>query len=242
MTNARTDGRHHDEARPVEIQTNFMPNADGSALIKVGETQVICTATVNPFVPPWMRGQGRGWVSAEYGMLPSSTSERIDRRRAATSGRTKEIERLIGRSLRAVTDMEMLGERTVTVDCDVLRADGGTRTAAITGGFVALALALQQISGRTTVRNSPLTNTVSAISVGVVDGDPMIDLDYQEDSRAEVDMNVVMTGHGDFVELQGTAEGIPFTNSQLDEMLELARLGCGAMMEAQQHALQGARR
>lgn len=242
MTNARIDGRLHDEARPVEIQTDFMPNADGSALIKVGETQVICTATVNPFVPPWMRGQGRGWVSAEYGMLPSSTGERIDRRRAATSGRTKEIERLIGRSLRAVTDMEKLGERTVTVDCDVLRADGGTRTAAITGGFVALALALQQISGRTSVRNSPLTNTVSAISVGIVDGDPMIDLDYLEDSRAEVDMNVVMTGQGDFVELQGTAEGIPFTNSQLDEMLELARLGCGSMMEAQQLALQGARR
>lgn len=242
MTDSRIDGRCHAETRPVEIQTDFMPNADGSALIKVGETRVICAATLNPTVPHWMRGQGRGWVNAEYGMLPNSTGERIDRRRAATSGRTKEIERLIGRSLRSVMDMEMLGERTVTVDCDVLRADGGTRTAAITGGFVAVALALQHIGDRLTSRNSPLLNSVSAVSVGIVEGAAMLDLNYLEDSRAEVDMNVVMTGEGYFVEVQGTAEGIPFTDSQLQRMLDLAQQGCNTMMEAQQRAIEGAQR
>ena len=239
MSEIRLDGRAYDQTRPVYIEAGYMPNSDGSVLIQNGGTQVICAATIQHSIPPWMRGQGRGWVSAEYGMLPNSTIERIDRRRAATSGRTKEIERLIGRSLRAVTDLRALGERSVTVDCDVLRADGGTRTTAITGGYVALALALMSLGSSRAVSVNPLIGSVSAVSVGILDGQPLLDLDYEEDSHAEVDMNVVMTGNGDFIELQGTAEGTPFTGDQLDEMLDLARAGCAAMMEAQQLALQG---
>ena len=194
MSEIRLDGRAYDQTRPVYIEAGYMPNSDGSVLIQNGGTQVICAATIQHSIPPWMRGQGRGWVSAEYGMLPNSTIERIDRRRAATSGRTKEIERLIGRSLRAVTDLRALGERSVTVDCDVLRADGGTRTTAITGGYVALALALMRLGSSRAVSVNPLIGSVSAVSVGILDGQPLLDLDYEEDSHAEVDMNVVMTG------------------------------------------------
>ncbi len=225
------------ETRAIHIETDFMPSAEGSALVKLGNTHVICSATVDPDVPRWMRGRGTGWVTAEYGMLPRSTTERIDRRRASTSGRSKEIERLIGRSLRAITDMATLGEYAITIDCDVLRADGGTRTAAITGGYVALALATAAIEKEHNLPNPILTDSVAAISVGVVDGRCVLDLPYEEDSRAEVDMNVVITGSGDFVEIQGTAEATPFTASQLQEMLDLASIGCDAMRISQLKAL-----
>ncbi len=205
--------------------------------MKLGNTHVICTATVSTDVPRWMRGRGTGWVTAEYGMLPRSTDERIDRHRAANSGRSREIERLIGRSLRAVTDMSALGEYAITVDCDVLRADGGTRTASITGGYVALAQAIESIQTERSDATHILIDSVSAISVGIVDNQCILDLPYEEDSRAEVDMNIVMTGSGDYVEVQGTAEGAPFSSSRLTEMLELARIGCKEMNRAQQRAL-----
>lgn len=231
----RSDGRKHDECRPITIQPGFMPNAEGSALVQLGDTHVICTATVSTDVPRWMRGTGKGWVTAEYGMLPRSTNERVDRRRASTSGRSREIERLIGRSLRAITDMSALGERTITIDCDVLRADGGTRTASITGGYVALAQAVATIQ---TDANDPiLIDSVAAISVGIVGGVCMLDLPYEEDSRADVDMNIVMTGSGEYVEVQGTAEAAPFSTSQLEEMLNLARIGCEEMSMAQNTAI-----
>ncbi len=233
----RADGRAVDETRPISIEPGFMPNAEGSALVRLGGTHVICTATIASNVPRWMRGRGTGWVTAEYGMLPRSTSERVDRRRASSSGRSKEIERLIGRSLRAVTDMSALGENVVTIDCDVLRADGGTRTASITGGFVALAQALRTLQSELGRDEPILTNTVSAISVGIVDGECVLDLPYEEDSWAEVDMNVVMTGAGEFVEVQGTAEGNPFSYAQLQSMLKLARIGCDEMASAQNAAL-----
>ncbi len=233
----RFDGRRYDECRSISIELGFMPNAEGSALVKLGNTHVICTATVSTEVPRWMRGRGTGWVTAEYGMLPRSTDERIDRRRAANSGRSREIERLIGRSLRAVTDMSALGEYAVTVDCDVLRADGGTRTASITGGYVALAQAVESLQTERKVGAPILTDSVSAISVGIVDGQCVLDLPYEEDSRADVDMNIVMTGSGDYVEVQGTAEARPFTANQMQEMLELARLGCDEMNRAQDASL-----
>ena len=233
----RLDGRAADQCRPISIEPDFMPNAEGSALIKLGDTHVICTATISTEVPRWMRGRGTGWVTAEYGMLPRSTTERVDRRRASTSGRSREIERLIGRSLRAVTDMTALGERSVTVDCDVLRADGGTRTASITGGYVALALAIARVIPDSDPSAQVLKDTVSAISVGIVDGECLLDLPYEEDSRAEVDMNIVMTGSNDYVEIQGTAETEPFSSDQLQEMLDLARKGCDAMSSAQHQAL-----
>lgn len=219
-----------------------MPNAEGSALVKLGNTHVICSATVSTDVPRWMRGRGTGWVTAEYGMLPRSTDERIDRRRAASSGRSREIERLIGRSLRAVTDMSALGECAITVDCDVLRADGGTRTASITGGYVALAQAIELLQTQRGRGNDTriLTDSVSAISVGIVDGKCLLDLPYEEDSRADVDMNIVMTGSGDYIEVQGTAEGVPFTASQMQEMLDLAHIGCDDMRRAQTLALSNA--
>ena len=189
----RTDGRGNDECRPISIEPGFMPNAEGSALVKLGNTHVICTATVSTDVPRWMRGRGTGWVTAEYGMLPRSTDERIDRRRAANSGRSREIERLIGRSLRAITDMTALGECAITVDCDVLRADGGTRTASITGGYVALAQAIEHLQKQRKDDTRILTDSVAAISVGIVNGQCLLDLPYQEDSSADVDMNIVMT-------------------------------------------------
>ncbi|MCY4474212.1 MAG: ribonuclease PH [Chloroflexi bacterium] len=233
----RFDGRAINECRPITIEPGFMPNAEGSALVRLGDTHVICTATVELDVPRWMRGRGTGWVTAEYGMLPRSTDQRIDRRRASTSGRSREIERLIGRSLRAITDMAALGECSITIDCDVLRADGGTRTASITGGYVALEQAIKSLQHKRGEDNRVLTDTVAAISVGIVDGRCVLDLPYEEDSRAEVDMNVVMTGSGDYVEIQGTAEAEPFTAIQLQEMLDLARIGCDSMKNEQLDAL-----
>ena len=233
----RTDGRKVDETRRIHIEPGFMPNAEGSALVKLGNTHVICTATIDLDVPRWMRGRGKGWVTAEYGMLPRSTDERVDRRRASTSGRSREIERLIGRSLRAVTNMVALGECSVTIDCDVLRADGGTRTASITGGYVALAQAIKSLQSERGNSGLILNDSVAAISVGIVNGQCVLDLPYEEDSRAEVDMNIVMTGSGAYVEVQGTAEAEPFTAAQLNEMLQLARTGCDAMKQAQDDAL-----
>ena len=237
----RGDGRRLDETRSIHIEPGFMPNAEGSALVRLGNTHVICTATIDPNVPRWMRGRGIGWVTAEYGMLPRSTAERVDRRRASSSGRTREIERLIGRSLRAVTDMAALGECAVTIDCDVLRADGGTRTASITGGYVALAQAIESMQKQSSSDVLILKESVAAISVGIVDGRCVLDLPYEEDARADVDMNVVVTGSGDYVEIQGTAEASPFTASQLQTMLDLARIGCEKMRNAQLLAVENGR-
>ena len=234
----RIDGRAPDSLRDVVITPGHMPNAEGSALIEAGNTHVICTASVERGVPRWMKGKGRGWVTAEYAMLPRSTTERVRRDRGGhIGGRTQEIQRLIGRSLRAVIDMEALGENTIIIDCDVLRADGGTRTAAITGAFVALAQAAASMRRSGLISRDPVRERVAAVSVGIVDGVEMLDLAYDEDSRAEVDFNVVMTGGGDFVELQGTAEGKPFSSAQLDRMITLARAGIGALMDRQTEAL-----
>jgi ribonuclease PH len=218
----------------------FVPPAEGSVLIEVGSTRVICTATVQDTVPPFLRGQGRGWVTAEYAMLPRSSSERIERERRGPGGRTHEIQRLIGRSLRAVVDMTALGERSILVDCDVLEADGGTRTASITGGFVALVLALERLRAAKLLRALPLTGTVAAVSAGIVDGRLLLDLAYAEDHRAEVDLNVVMTGGGRFVEVQGTAETKPFTRGQLDRLLELAAEGVRRLTAMQRETLRAA--
>lgn len=223
----RVDGRAPDQLRPVKIDLGFMPNAEGSCLVSMGDTRVICTATVEPSVPRWMQGRGVGWVTAEYSMLPRSTSERVAREvnKGRPSGRTQEIQRLIGRSLRAVTDMKLLGERTVWIDCDVLQADGGTRTASITGAFVALAQAFLSLEESGGITGSPLIDSVSAVSVGIVGGAPCLDLNYAEDSTAQVDMNVVMTGTGKIVEVQGTAEQGAFERSELDRLLDLATDG-----------------
>ncbi len=234
----RADGRSLNEPRSVTIEPNFMPYAEGSALIAVGDTQVICTATVDERVPRWIRGSGRGWVTAEYAMLPRSTVERVDRRRSTSGGRSQEIQRLIGRSLRSVTDLDALGERSIVVDCDVLRADGGTRTASITGAYVALELAIKKIHRANRIQAWPLLDRVSAVSVGILDGECVLDLPYEEDSRAEVDMNVVLSGDGRIVEVQATAEGSPFTSAQMNAMLELAQLGCQTMNAAQKVALE----
>ncbi len=237
----RADGREFDALRPVTIETKPLAFAEGSALISVGDTRVLCAATIEDRIPPWLRGQGRGWVTAEYAMLPRATQERTQREssKGKVGGRTHEIQRLIGRSLRAVTDLKLLGERSVVVDCDVLQADGGTRTAAITGAYVALALALR----RDFVPGSakwPLQSAIAAVSVGYVDGIAHLDLAYGEDSRAEVDMNVAMTGGGAFVEVQGTAEGRTFDRAQLDEMLGLAEVGIGRLFALQREALDSA--
>jgi ribonuclease PH len=224
---ARGDGRALDELRPVSFQRDYTVMAPGSVLVTFGRTKVLCTASVEDRVPPWMRGSGKGWVTAEYSMLPGSTPERASREAAKgkQSGRTQEIQRLIARSLRAVCDLVALGEVQVTVDCDVLQADGGTRTASICGAYVALHDAFSRLQQVGTLRENPLTDSVAAISVGIIDGVPMLDLPYEEDSRAEVDMNVVMTGAGRFVEVQGTAEGMAFTRSELDSLLGLAETG-----------------
>ena len=221
---SRIDGREPDQLRPVTMTPGFMPNAEGSCLIEFGDTKVICTATVEESVPRWMQGRGTGWLTAEYSMLPRSTSERVQREvnKGRPSGRTQEIQRLIGRSLRAVADMKIMGERTVWLDCDVLQADGGTRTASITGAYVATALAFETLVDRGEMTKSPLIDSVSAISVGIIDGTPCTDLNYAEDSTAQVDMNVVMTGAGKLVEVQGTAEQGAFERSELDTMLDLA--------------------
>jgi ribonuclease PH len=235
----RLDGRAPDELRPVSLTLGFMPYAEGSCLVEMGETKVICTATIDQTVPRWMQGRGKGWVTAEYAMLPRATTERVSREvnKGRPSGRTQEIQRLIGRSLRAVTDMTVLGERTVWLDCDVLRADGGTRTASITGAFVALAEAFRRLEEQELVKSSPLMDSVSAISVGIVEGVPCLDLDYAEDSTAQVDMNVVMTGAGKMVEVQGTAEQGAFERSELDLLLELATNGIAELTAHQQRAL-----
>jgi ribonuclease PH len=236
---ARGDGRALDELRPVSFERDFTVLAHGSVLVSMGRTKVLCTASLEERVPPWMRGSGRGWVTAEYSMLPGSSSERVDREaaRGKQSGRTQEIQRLIGRSLRAVCDLVALGERQVTVDCDVLQADGGTRTASICGAYVALHDAFSRLMQSGELTGHPLTEEVAAVSVGLVDAVAMLDLPYAEDSRAEVDMNVVMTGSGRFVEVQGTAEGAPFSRDELDSLLDLAAGGIGALVEAQRAVL-----
>jgi ribonuclease PH len=236
---ARGDGRALDELRAVSFARDFTVLAHGSVLVSMGRTKVLCTASLEERVPPWMRGSGRGWVTAEYSMLPGSSSERVEREaaRGKQSGRTQEIQRLIGRSLRAVCDLVALGERQVTVDCDVLQADGGTRTASICGAYVALHDACSRLILSGALSGHPLTDEVAAVSVGIVDAVAMLDLPYAEDSRAEVDMNVVMTGSGRFVEVQGTAEGAPFSRDELDSLLGLAAGGIGELVEAQRAVL-----
>jgi ribonuclease PH len=238
----RFDGRALDALRPVTIEPRPLAYAEGSALISIGNTRVLCAATIEEKVPPWLRGQGRGWVTAEYAMLPRATQERTQREsaRGKVGGRTHEIQRLVGRALRAVTDLKLLGEKSVIVDCDVLQADGGTRTAAITGAYVALALALQRDFAPGTAK-WPLTQQIAAISVGYVDGTPHLDLAYVEDSKAEVDMNVAMTDAGSYVEVQGTAEARPFDRAQLDTMLGLAQGGIETLFAIQRAALDAAR-
>jgi ribonuclease PH len=236
-THRRADGRTPRQARPLKIRRGVVPHAEGSALITMGRTRVLCVATVEDRIPNWMRGQGRGWVTAEYGMLPRSTGERIPRS-TQTGGRTHEIQRLIGRSLRAVTQLGAFGERTIILDCDVLEADGGTRTAAINGALVALHDAFVTLSNRGHLVGPPLRDVVAAISVGIVDGVPCLDLPYAEDSKAQVDMNVVMTGSGQFVELQGTGETTTFSPADLKALLGLARAGIRRIV-ASQHRLLG---
>jgi ribonuclease PH len=235
----RRDGRAPDELRPVAIQPGFMRSATGSALIEQGGTRVICTASAQEGVPRWLTGQGRGWVTAEYGMLPASTGDRKQRdvSKGRPDGRTVEIQRLIGRSLRGVVDFEALGERTIYLDCDVLEADGGTRCASITGAYVALHLAFQRLVQEGALSTIPLTESLAGVSVGMVEGTAMLDLDYSEDSTAEVDANVVMTGDGGLVEVQATAERTPLSRTSLDELLALAQLGIERLREAQQAAL-----
>jgi ribonuclease PH len=233
----RRDGRSPADLRPVRITRNYVRHAEGAVLVEVGDTRVICTASVEERVPPFLRGMGQGWVTAEYGMLPRATSTRTPREANRTGGRTHEIQRLVGRSLRAVVELIKLGERTITVDCDVLQADGGTRTAAITGGFLALADSLRQLQASGKLLQEPLRDRVAATSVGMIAGTPMLDLDYSEDSTAEVDMNVVMTGGGRFVEVQGTAEQTPFDLPQLEALLGLARDGIGRLLDLQRRVL-----
>jgi ribonuclease PH len=236
----RHDGRKAAELRPVQMTPGFMPDAEGSVLVTMGSTRVICTATVQDSVPPFLRGSGKGWVTAEYSMLPRSSPERIERERRGPGGRTQEIQRLIGRSLRSVVDMTALGERAVLIDCDVIQADGGTRTASITGGFVAMAFALDKLVRDRAVERSPLTGTVAAVSIGIVDGKVALDLPYEEDHRAEVDLNLVMTGGGRFVEVQGTAEGKPFTPSQLEKLLAVGSEGIRTLIVMQRTVLRAA--
>jgi ribonuclease PH len=234
----RRDGRHQDQLRPVSITRDYLRHPEGSVLVEFGDTKVICTASVEDKVPNFLKGKGQGWVTAEYGMLPRSTDTRTPRERHGPSGRSQEIQRLVGRSLRAVVDMSRLGERTIWVDCDVIQADGGTRTAAITGAFIAVADAigpLVKVGGPTP---SPVRDCVAAISVGIVGGAPLLDLNYAEDSTAEVDMNVVMTGAGAFVEVQGTAEQTPFPKERLDVLLGLATTGIGRLIGLQRRALE----
>jgi len=231
----RTDKRPANELRPTTITPNYLMHAEGSVLIESGYTKVICTASVEDRVPPFLRNSGKGWVTAEYGMLPRATTTRMQREASAgkVGGRTQEIQRLIGRSLRSVMNLPALGERTVWVDCDVIQADGGTRTASITGAFVALALALEKMRERGTISAIPIIDHVAAISVGIVDGEPLLDLAYDDDSRAQVDMNVVKTGSGQFIEVQGTAEGLPFARESLNTLLDLADLGIQQLVEKQ---------
>ena len=235
----RTDNRTLDQLRPTRIQPQFLIHPEGSVLVEAGRTRVICTASVEDRVPPFLRNTGKGWVTAEYGMLPRATSTRTQREASAgkVGGRTQEIQRLIGRSLRSVMKLEALGERTVLLDCDVIQADGGTRTASITGAFVALVLALQHMREHNQLSTMPVVDYVAATSVGIVNGEPMLDLAYDEDSKAEVDMNVVMTGAGKFIEVQGTAETQPFGRDALLQMLDLAHNGINQLIEFQRAAV-----
>jgi ribonuclease PH len=235
----RPSGRAPDQLRPISFESGFTRHAEGSVLVRCGDTHVLCTASVEEVIPPFLRGKGQGWVTAEYGMLPRSTHTRQAREaaRGKQSGRTQEIQRLIGRSLRAIVDLKALGERTVTLDCDVLQADGGTRTAAITGGYVALAQACAALQRRGTLARSPLHGQIAAISVGVVNGAPVLDLDYAEDAQAETDMNVVMNSGGAFVEIQGTAEGHAFRRHELDALLDLAATALQKIFALQSQAL-----
>jgi ribonuclease PH len=235
----RTDKRRPDEMRPVEIIPGYLATAEGSALIKLGNTQVLCAASIEETVPPFLRNSGKGWVTAEYAMLPRATAKRTPREviKGHPSGRTQEIQRLIGRSMRAVVDMAALGERTVMLDCDVIQADGGTRTASITGAFVALSVALRKLVEFKAIKSSPLRDCVAATSVGLVGGVPMLDLCYEEDSQADVDMNVVMTGSGRFVEVQATAEHTPFDDEQMSKLIGFARSGIRSLIEMQKQAI-----
>jgi len=235
----RPSARAADELRPIRMTRQFTKHAEGSVLVEFGDTRLICTASIEERVPPFLKGKGRGWVTAEYGMLPRSTNTRMQREanRGRQDGRTLEIQRLIGRALRSTMDLEALGERMITVDCDVIQADGGTRTAAITGGFVALADAVRYLMGRKQVKKNPLHGQIAAVSVGIYRGGPVLDLDYAEDSEAETDMNVVMNDASAFVELQGTAEGHAFRMEELQAMLELARGGIAQLLRKQREVL-----
>jgi ribonuclease PH len=239
MAASRPSGRTPEQLRPVRFIRRFTKHAEGSVLVEFGDTHVLCTATVEDSVPPFLRGKGQGWITAEYGMLPRATHTRTAREasRGKQSGRTQEIQRLIGRSLRAVIDLKALGERTVTLDCDVLQADGGTRTASITGGYIALADACERLVKRRNIAASPIHGQVAAVSVGICGGVPVLDLDYAEDSQAETDMNVVMNNGGAFVEIQGTAEGHAFRRHELDALLNLAATGIGELLTLQAQAL-----
>jgi ribonuclease PH len=239
MANKRPSGRAPDALRAITIERHYTRHAEGSVLIGMGDTRVLCTASVEERIPPWLRGKGEGWVTAEYGMLPRATSERTQREaaRGGQGGRTMEIQRLIGRSLRACVDRVALGERVITLDCDVLQADGGTRTAAITGAYVALADAVNVLMKRGALKRNPIHGAIAAVSVGVYQGVPVLDLDYAEDSSCDTDMNVVMNDGGGFIELQGTAEGHAFRREELDALLALAQKGIGELIEAQRKAL-----
>ena len=239
MTAPTRTHRAADALRPIKLTPHFLPHTDGSVLIECGHTKVICTATIDENVPPFLRGKGQGWVTAEYGMLPASTASRMRREATAgkQSGRTQEIQRLIGRSLRAVVDMEKLGERQILIDCDVIQADGGTRTTSITGAFVALSLAIQKLLQQGILSDNPLMDSVAAVSVGVVGGVPLLDLDYPEDSGCDSDVNMVMTGSGKIIEIQGTAEGAPFSFDELNTLMQLAAKGIAELSALQRQAL-----
>ncbi|MDD5036981.1 MAG: ribonuclease PH [Methylococcaceae bacterium] len=238
----RPSGRNPDELRNIVLTCHYTKHAEGSVLVEFGDTRVICTASIEDRVPPFLKGKGSGWITAEYGMLPRSTHERMGREasRGKQGGRTLEIQRLIGRSLRAALSLEALGERTITLDCDVIQADGGTRTASITGGFVALSLAIQRLQKQKKLKSNPIHGQIASVSVGIYQGEPVLDLDYREDSEAETDMNVVMNDAGAFVELQGTAEGHAFRRHELDAMLALAEQGIQNLMTHQREALASA--
>jgi ribonuclease PH len=238
MNSQRSNQRSNSQARPIKITPNFTANALGSVLIEMGETKVLCTASVDDTVPGWLRGtRGQGWLTAEYSLLPGSTSDRTRRERQNVSGRTQEIQRLIGRSLRAVLDLKLIGERTITIDCDVLQADGGTRTAAITGGYLALRLAIDRLIKQNKIKTNPMRDAVAAVSVGIFEDQVLVDLDYKEDLKADVDLTVVMTASGELLEVQGSAEKRPFTRDQLNRMLDSASASLNEIFEEQNAAL-----
>jgi len=241
IAKSRTDGRKQNQLRTLKITPSYIKTADGSVLIEMGDTKVICTAKLEERVPPFLRNSGKGWITAEYGMLPGSSQQRIGREssRGKVSGRTHEIQRLIGRSLRAVADLKLLGERTIWIDCDVIQADGGTRTASITGAYVAVAEAVKSWLDKGKLLQTPIKDAVAAVSIGIVEGRILLDLCYVEDSTADVDMNIVMTGSGKFIEVQGTAESAPFTRKQMERMAEIAQDGIKELLKAQKQAISG---